>query len=289
MFLRHVIIAVAILSAPAACGLQPIQNTPTPMPRAGDERVIGGAPMVFVPAGEFLMGSTDEQFQAAMEELKSKCNPCPPFQNAAKPPHAVYLDAFWMDKFQVTNALYQKCVDAGNCQPPSSSRSHAHASYFGDPEYDNYPVIYVAWDDAKTFCEWAGKRLPTEAEFEKAARGTDNRIYPWGNEFQQNRVNSDHTKNDTTAVGSYPNGASPYGVLDMAGNVWVWMADWFDESYYANSPRENPLGAATGEDRVLRGGAWGSLMIQTRGSFRSANSPDARTDYIGIRCAKSAM
>lgn len=238
------------------------------------------------------MGSTDREFDKAMAELKNKCSPCPPFQNAAKPPHTVDLDAFWMDKFQVTNVLYKKCVDAGSCQPPSAPQSQTRSSYYGNARYDNYPVIYVSWNDAQVFCKWAGKRLPTEAEFEKAARGPvtggeSRRIYPWGSEFDKSRVNSDHIVGDTTAVGSYPLGASPYGVMDMTGNVWVWLADWFDENYYEHSPRENPQGPLAGEYRVRRCGGWGSLMIQTRGSFRFAGDPEDRTGYIGIRCAKS--
>lgn len=272
----------------AIFALWSVFNPRSPTPAAGEERMIGGAPMVFVPAGEFLMGMTDEQFQDAMEQLRAFCHPCPPFQNVAKQPHTVDLDAFWIDKFQVTNSLYTKCVEAGKCAPPNSTGSHTRASYYGNAQFDNYPVLYVSWQDAKTFCEWSGKRLPTEAEYEKAARGTDGRSFPWGNEFDQSRLNSDHVVGDTTPVGNYPGGASPYGALDMAGNVWVWMADWFGEDYYAGSPRDNPQGPASGEYRVQRGGAWGSLMIQMRGAFRFAGDPEQREDYIGIRCAASS-
>jgi len=256
--------------------------------------MIGGAPMMFVPAGEFRMGATDQQFNDAVAQMKSICSTCrTDFINDEKPLHTIYLDDYWMDKYQVTNAQYKKCVDLGKCQPPNPTKSRTRDSYYGNAQYDNYPVIYVSWYDAQTFCEWVGKRLPTEAEWEKAARAAstdsgDGRNYPWGHEYDQSRVNSRHTVGDTTSVGSYPRGASPYGVMDMVGNVWVWVADWYDANYYANSPRDNPKGPSVGEYRVQRGGAWGSLMIQMRVAFRFGGSPEDREDYIGFRCATSS-
>lgn len=238
-------------------------------PRAGEERVIGGAPMVFVPAGDFLMGSSDADKDAQSNE---------------KPQHTVYLDAFWMDKFEVTNAQYKKCVDADKCAAPSKSKSFNRDSYYGNPQYDNYPVIYVSWSDAKTFCEWVGKRLPTEAEWEKAARGTDGRIYPWGNAFDQSRVNNNLTANETTEVGNYPSGASPYGALDMAGNIWEWVADWYDANYYSNSPRENPQGPSSGQERVFRGGSWFDAPVFGRAALRFWTYPVVGDDVTGFRC-----
>ncbi|MBI4671260.1 MAG: SUMF1/EgtB/PvdO family nonheme iron enzyme [Chloroflexi bacterium] len=244
-------------------------NPPAPTPRVGEERVIGGAPMMFVPAGEFLMGSSDADKDASDDE---------------KPQHRVFLDAYWMDKFEVTNAQYKKCVDAGKCQPPNPTRSYTRKSYYGNAQYDDYPVIYVSWTDAKTFCESAGKRLPTEAEWEKAARGTDARIYPWGNTFDKNLLNSaDGGKGDTTSVGNYPQGASPYGVMDMAGNVWEWVADWYDASYYQNSPQSNPQGPSSGESRVLRGGSFYSDAVHVRAADRDRFIL-TRSDVIGFRC-----
>jgi len=216
----------------------------TPTPRAGQTRILtDGAPMVFVPAGEFTMGEN--------------------------PVHSVYLDAFWIDRFEVTNALYKNCVDAGKCSAPSDTSSATRSSYYGNSQYDNYPVIFVSWNDANTYCQWVGKRLPTEAEWEKAARGTDGRIFPWGNTFDKNLVNSDEgTKHDTTAVGSYPSNASPYGALDMAGNVEEWVADWI------------------GSGRVVRGGSWTSVQNLVRASTRYGYTPDLRHDNVGFRCAQ---
>jgi formylglycine-generating enzyme required for sulfatase activity len=198
-------------------------------------------PMVFIPEGEFTMGSNTGD-------------------DDEKPPHPVFLDAFWIDKFEVTNTQYAMCLNAGVCKPPSSNNSNTRNGYFGIPQFNNYPVVYVSWEDANRYCGWAGKRLPTEAEWEKAARGTDSRVYPWGNTFDKNLLNSyESGKGDTTAVGSYPpNSASPYGAMDMAGNVWEWVADWYGDNYYTTSPRNNPKGLLSGQYRVLRGGAWGS-------------------------------
>jgi eukaryotic-like serine/threonine-protein kinase len=189
----------------------------------------------------------------------------------------------------VTNALYKKCVDAGKCAAPSQTAAASRNSYFGNSEYDNYPVLYVAWDDAKTFCEWAGKRLPTEAEWEKAARGDKGRLYPWGDEWFAARVNAEERIKDTSEVGSYPEDVSPYGVRDMGGNVREWIADWYDENYYANSPQKNPPGAPSGEFRVIRGGSWGSYKFSALAATRAYSEPETRETYVGIRCAASSV
>jgi formylglycine-generating enzyme required for sulfatase activity len=233
------------------------------------------APMQFVSAGDFKMGSDDADKDANSDE---------------RPQHTVYLDAFWMDKFEVTNALYKKCVDAGKCTPPSQTKSYTRASYFGNLQYDNYPVIYVDWNQARTYCEWAGKRLPTEAEWEKAARGTDGRIYPWVGEFDGTKLNfwdSNPRPGDTTRVGAYLSNSSFYGIMDLAGNVLEWVADWFSEKYYASSPRNSPTGPSVGTFRVLRGGSWGNERRYMRAAFRIWDTPTLSNIFYGFRCARS--
>lgn len=217
--------------------------------------------MVHVPAGFFLMGSE-----------KSDRN--------QRPQHKVFLDAFWIDQTEVTNAQYQVCVKEGACGSPHE------ADYFKDTKYSSYPVIYVSWDEAQTFCNWAGKRLPSEAEWEKAARGDDGRTYPWGNrEPNSDLVNYFDIRKGSTEVGSYSAGASPYGAMDMAGNVWEWTADWYDPDYYKISPARNPHGPATGERRIIRGGSWFSLTeIVVRTYYRKASNPEAQNYTTGFRC-----
>jgi formylglycine-generating enzyme required for sulfatase activity len=217
------------------------------------------APMVLVPPGEFAMGA-----------------------------NSVYLDGFWVDKTEVTNAMYAECVQAGKCSPPRSTRSNRRDAYFGNPIYGDYPVIFVSWTDANDYCTWAGRRLPTEAEWEKAARGTDGRPFPWGSsEPWMGLLN--HQTQDTDEVGSYPDGASPYGALDMAGNVAEWVADWFSDTYYANPPASNPLGPASGEYRVWRGGSWANTSSDWIHTYsRTGNPPVDASSGLGFRCARDA-
>ncbi|GIL15533.1 MAG: hypothetical protein BroJett039_07060 [Chloroflexota bacterium] len=276
-------------AAPTAAPLTSAPPTAAPTISIGqvENRGKDNAPMVFVPAGEFTMGSTDQQIAAAEEQLREECVSCSSdWIDAEKPQHTVYLDDYWIDQHEVTNAQYKLCVDAGACAPPSESKSYTRDSYYGKAQYANYPVIYVSWNDADTFCQWAGKRLPTEAEWEKAARGMDGRIYPWGNTLEQNRLNSDMVASDTSAVGSYPEGASPYGALDMAGNVWEWVKDWYAENYYTNSPSRNPQGPSWGQDRVLRGGSWNYNRVNVRAAGRYYNTPDNRDSSFGFRCVQ---
>lgn len=232
------------------------------------------AAMVTVPAGPFLMGSVpaDKGF------------------DDETPQHLVYLDEFSIDKYEVTNAQYNGCVQKGICSQPLAKNSFTRDSYFDDPKYDSYPVVNVRWIDAKTYCESVQKRLPTEAEWEKAARGTDGRIFPWGNSYDVRRLNaSGGGKGDTTAVGSFPTGASPYGALDMAGNVWEWVADWYASDYYQNSPSRNPTGPLSGHFRVMRGGSWSSPQSYFRTANRGGREVDPNVSfyYIGFRCGKS--
>ena len=217
-------------------------NTPATALQVGSTRVspTDGMVQVYVPAGEFRMGSETGN-------------------GNEKPVHTVYLDAYWIDQTEVTNAMYAQCVAADACRRPLNNISYTRSSYDRNPTYANYPVVYVSWEDAHNYCAWAGRRLPTEAQWEKAARGTDGRTYPWGEGIDCTRANYGGVTGcvgDTSAAGSYPTGASPYGALDMAGNVWEWVADWYDGSYYQNSPARNPQGPATGAYRALRGGSW---------------------------------
>ena len=220
-----------------------------------------GAEMVLVPAGEFWMGSED----GGADE---------------KPRHRVTLDAFYIDKHEVTNARYGRFMGATGRSVPT---------YWNDSTWNSpqQPVVGVSWDDADAYCKWAGKRLPTEAEWEKAARGTDGRKYPWGEQWDASRANSVESKlGKTVPVGAYPAGASPYGALDMAGNAWEWVADWYDRDYYRRSPEQNPRGPETGSGRVLRGGSWLSLPILLRAANRYDFTPGSRSDLIGFRCAR---
>ncbi len=231
-----------------------------------------GMTVVNVPAGEFLMGSRDGEGGA--EE---------------HPQHTVYLDAFWIDKTEVTNAQYEACVEAGACQA-------AHCADDSDLNAPQQPVVCVDWFRAETYCKWVGARLPTEAEWEKAARGTDGRRYPWGNADAtcEYAVMDDGSGNGCGAgsyawpVGSKPAGASPYGALDMAGNVWEWVADWYAEDYYGRSPARNPTGPDSGQYRGLRGGSWfKSLRFAVRAADRNWNNPGGGGNVIGFRCAAS--
>jgi serine/threonine-protein kinase len=177
-------------------------------------------------------------------------------------------------------------VADATCSPPSESGSWKRGRYYGNSVFDDYPVIYVSWHDADTYCQWVGGRLPTEAEWEYAARGPDRYFYPWGNNAPSS-TSASYYRNvgDTTAVGSYPDGESWVGALDMAGNVWEWVSDWYSADYYAASPTENPTGPDTGDFRVLRGGSWFNIPDSSvRSAYRYWYDPDYRSGYIGFRC-----
>jgi len=252
---------------------EPPTVAPTPTPSIGSKWISpkDGMVMVYVPADNFLMGAVD-----------SDPNP----QANAKPQHTVYLDAFWIDQTDVTNAMYAKCVSASTCEKPISARPYADP--YSNSLFYNHPVVYVNWYMADTYCKWAGRQLPTEAQWEKAARGTDGRIYPWGNNAPTTKLlNFGNNIGDTTEVGKYPNGASIYGALDMEGNVTQWVADWYSDTYYQNSPVSNPLGPDSGQYRVSRGGSCNSGQYYIGSAIRIPINPKV-TDYeVGFRCSRS--
>lgn len=227
-----------------------------------------------VPAGEFLMGTAQDGEWVDENEM---------------PEHLVFLGGFWMDETEVTNAQYATCVQAGSCTPPRKSNSYTHAQYYGNPEFDNFPVTQVDWSQARTYCAWAGRRLPTEAEWEKAARGVTPRIYPWEGEAKGEYFAnfSIYQVGDTTEVRRYPPGISPYKIYDLAGNVYEWVADWYSESFYSTSPKEDPSGPETGTTKVIRGGAWSSDWIFIRTASRMFFYPEDFSGDIGFRCAQA--
>ncbi|MGE5250030.1 MAG: formylglycine-generating enzyme family protein [Bacteroidota bacterium] len=258
----------------------------TPAPARFTTRVspADGMTQVFVPAGTFRMGGLD--VFAENDEL---------------PYHDVTLNEFWVDQTEVTNGMYALCVQAGACLPPRKLSSQQRPSYYDNPEFRDYPVVQVTWLDARTYCVWAGRRLLTEAEWERAARGDDLRNYPWGDELPTALyANFGNLIRDTSRVGSYPAGASLYGVLDMAGNVWEWVSDFYDSDFYLSAPAENPTGPpeTIGRyQRVIRGGSFQDTFVNIRLSNRGYElGPNPAAPYgsldlsghtsakIGFRC-----
>ena len=223
--------------------------------------------MAVVPAGEFIMGS---QGGAADEQ----------------PAHRVYVDAFLMDKYEVSVGQYAKFLEATSQEAPPDW------NIMNQPQHQKRPVVNIDWADAVTYCKWAGKRLPTEAEWEKAARGMDGRIYPWGNELPT-QLHANFGKKEwnnhaaLVPVGKLEDGKSPYGIYDMAGNVWEWVSDWYDPNYYKNSPSQNPAGPSSAELKVLRGGSWGDTMDNLRSANPHIYEPMSQYHTVGFRCAKT--
>jgi len=253
--------ATAAVATAQAVNRQPSTNA---TPQTGDTwtNPVDGATYVYVPAGELFMGTTvgrdDEQ-----------------------PVHSVRLDGFWIMRTEVTNAQYAACVKAKACPATIGQRAY-------DPAYQNHPIVTVSWNGASAYARWVGGQLPTEAQWEKTCRGTDQRTWPWGNNApKDDLLNYGNFTRDTIVVYSYPSGTSPFGVLNMAGNVMEWTADWYANNYYGISPSDNPSGPKEGTMRVLRGGSFGNTSDGVTCTFRNRNLPTALVNTIGFRVVAS--
>ncbi len=309
---KSLLVVLLIAAIVAACAPAPaIEALPTPTTRpepthsAGDawQRTADGMVMLFVPAGQFMMGSDREMAKYARRlcaessgELAVAGCKAAAFANE-QPAHAVQLDQFWIDGTEVTNGQYRVCVQSGACQAPALLSSYTRPSYYGNPAYDSYPVVNVVWQMAAQYCAWAGARLPTEAEWEYAARGPESRVFPWGDSFERSRLNycdagcaliADSSYNDgypdTAPVGSFASGASWMGALDLAGNAREWVNDWL--AVYAPGDATNPNGPETGELKIPKGGSWYDTPDDVRSANRGGESLDYFRDNLGFRCAK---
>ena len=293
--------AVAVVSSPSASPSTVLRTDPsatapsptvaptTPAPQTIKLRIweADGAEMVFVPAGEFVMGS---------EELGDD----------ERPAHRVYLDDFWIDRYEVTNERFARFVAATGYQTEAEKRGwgwvwmgseweeiegadwrHPRGPDSSIEDKKDHPVVLISWHDADAYCRRAGKHLPSEAQWEKAARGADGRRYAWGDEFDSSKANTKESRRgDTAPVGSFSSqGDSPYGASDMTGNVREWVVDWYGSNYYSQSPSDNPTGPITGTYKVLRGGSWSLNQFYARVSFRHNVRPDYTYDFAGFRCS----
>ncbi len=297
----YVTLLPTLTPTPAATDT-PVPPTPMPIPPTrtatpvvptlspsvavqGGGIALNGVQMVRMPGGSYPMGSTISPDES--------------------PVHTVTISGFYIDRYEVSNAQWAACVAAGACAPPTSTTLDGHA-YFGSSAYNNYPVVYINWTMASDYCTWRGARLPTEAEWEMAARwdsdGSAARVYPWGDGWEPTNLNycdrsckstghdasADDTYATTAPVNAFPGGVSPIGAFNMAGNVAEWVSDWYSAGYYAVSPATNPLGPAAGTERVARGGAWGiSSQVLMRSARRAHFAPAASGSGVGVRCAIS--
>lgn len=287
--------ATATIQSAVVAAMTSLAPTPSPLPvpteapTSTPEPLITdtGARMIFVPGGIFSMG-TDEG------------------ERDERPAHLVRMSPYYIDETEVTNGQYQLCVEAGVCTPPSRSNPTTHPAYYGDPAYDDYPVVFINWFQADSFCEWRGARLPSEAEWEMAAAFNPTEAikltYPWGDAFDGTKLNycdqscpsanADTEFNDghrdTAPVGSYPDGRSPLGVYDMSGNVMEWVNDWYDSRFYESSTDTNPMGPAEGDIKSFRGGSWLSSREEVRVIARGSFDPRVVQTNLGFRCAQAA-
>lgn len=237
-----------------------------------------------IPAGEFTMGSSEVDLEAYLDTHQDLEDERTQYE---LPAHRVYLDNYQLMSYEVNNRQYNQCVRAGVCETPFNKR-------YDEVEYSDHPVTDVDWFMAETFCHWAGGRLPTEAEWERAARGGfEGNYFPWGNDqadcaranfFDVLSDQRDVCIGETSPVGSYP--PNDFGLYDMSGNAWEWVADWFDPEYYTDSPVENPQGPEEGDHRVMRGGSWHNWPVYLRVAYREDQLPNFTDDKIGFRCAR---
>jgi formylglycine-generating enzyme required for sulfatase activity len=283
---------------------EPASPATSPMPPAQPTigstwtRPADGMVMVYVPAGEFQMGSTEAQIETAIALCREHYSPCNNWYYGREgPAHAVSIGGFWIDQAEVTNAQYRRCVEGGVCSEPLTCRKREPT--YADPEKADHPVVCVSWDDAQAYCEWAGARLPTEAEWEYAFRGQQGSIYPWGDSFDGSRLNycdtnclESHADNqyddgypNTAPVASFPQDVSWSGATGMSGNVSEWVADWF--GVYSTEALSNPTGPESGNEKMLKECSWFSPPAYCRGAARASVDPGARYDYLGFRCAGS--
>jgi len=272
-----------------------------------------GMTMMYIPAGEFLMGTIDESlFYEPPMKLEDYQYWDRDDTSDEYPQHLVYLDAFWMDQTEVTNSMFKLFIEETGYLTDAEKSGGSSVSGYSPLHYSsdgtnwkkplgpqsglgglsNHPVVHVSWSDAKAYCEWAGKRLPTEAEWEKAARGYDSLEYPWGNNLPTYSLanynfSTIHSSGVQTApVGSYPEGKSPFGVLDMAGNVREWVADLYVSNFYGSSPYKNPLAQDGSDGFLARGGSWADSALFLRSASRLVNFYSSAS--TGFRCVKDA-
>ena len=263
---------------------QPVDNKPSAKASVKEPEIstkskinpVDGAEMVYIPPGEFLMGADSD----------------PDAKKNEKPSHKVYLDGFYIYKYEVTYRQFKKFLRETGYKPLGNWKR-------GDkPGREDHPVMYTTYPDVEEYCRWAKVKLPTEAQWEKAARGTDGRKFPWGEKWNpENCNNADlsgkqilsamadiHNGRGTLPVGSVPGDMSPYGVMDMAGNINEWCRDWYKSGYYKKSPEKNPQGPEKGTERSTRGGAWSMKMQRCRATSRWSGSVESNLDDYGFRC-----
>jgi formylglycine-generating enzyme required for sulfatase activity len=309
LFLSLVVLTVVVT---ACTCLTPTEVFTPASPSLGDTytRPTDGMVMVYIPAGEFTMGSTDDEMDHALALCTGYYYDCERNRfEGEQPAHTVALDGFWLDKTEVTNAQFAAFLNKEDNQEEGGVTwlnredetcliERAGDEFRPKSGYGDHPVIQVSWYGAAAYCRWVGAWLPTEAQWEYAARGPDGHIFPWGDEPDGTRLNycdancdldwTDESFDDgyahTAPVGSYPDGASWAGALDLAGNVWEWGADWYGD--YPSGRQENPSGPSAGDYRVLRGGSWNFHWDNVRAVNRSSVRPDARNAIFGFRCVR---